>query len=43
MFSKKYFGNTYFASTYFGPERIFVEIIRFTLFIMKKIGFSVEQ
>ena len=47
MFSGKYFGKTYFSGSYFGPKitvvkQIFTEVIRFTLFVAKKIGFGKE-
>jgi hypothetical protein len=47
MFSKKYFGKTYFSGHYFGPLgiviQIFIEIVKFTFFIAKKIMFIVER
>jgi len=48
MFGKNYFGKTYFSGSYFGPAGIifvqgFRDIIKFTLYIAKKIGFTVER
>ena len=47
MFSKNYFGKTYFSGRYFGPIGALVEgyrdIIKFTLYIAKKVGFNLER
>jgi len=47
MFSKNYFGKKYFSGKYFGPRGIifdgFREVIRFTMYIAKKVGFNVER
>lgn len=46
MFSDKYFGKAYFSNKYWGPVSIIItsfrEIIRFTMFIVKKVGFGKE-
>jgi len=48
MFSKNYFGKKYFSGSYFGPLGIVIktyykEVVRFTLFIVNKIGFNLER
>lgn len=46
MFSDKYFGKAYFSNKYWGPigfiHQGFKEVIKFTLFVFKKISFKIE-
>lgn len=47
MFSDKYFGKAYFSNKYWGPIGLVVtgyrEIIKFTMYIAKKVGITIER